>query len=126
MPQIIWVGQSGCLLPLLIIFNLFFGRAIFNSTYLWLGVEAALILIFIIKIHVYVKKINQQFRPEGRGLPSARQSHRPEGRGLPSARQSHRPKGRGLPSARQSHRPKGRGRVIDVEGKVVEGKDKLK
>ncbi len=65
MPQIIFSGQSGCLLPLLIIFNLLFGRAIFNSTYLWLGVEAVLILIFIIKIHIFAKKITQQFRQDG-------------------------------------------------------------
>ncbi|MDD5282402.1 MAG: hypothetical protein PHC37_03395 [Candidatus Omnitrophica bacterium] len=87
MPQIIWGGQTGCLLPSLIIFNLLFGRAIFNSTYIWLGVEAALIFIFIIKIHVFAHKIRQQLRPEGR---------------------------------------KPYGRVVDVEGKVVEEKSKLK
>ncbi|MBU0547278.1 MAG: hypothetical protein KJ710_02115 [Candidatus Omnitrophica bacterium] len=65
MPRIIWAGQSGCLLPLLIIFNLLFGRVIFNSTYLWLGIEAALIFIFIIKIHIFLKKISQQVGPEG-------------------------------------------------------------
>jgi hypothetical protein len=61
MPQIIWAGQSGCLLPLLIVFNLLFGRPIFNSTYLWLAVEAGLILIFIIKIHVFMQRIKQRF-----------------------------------------------------------------
>jgi len=95
MPRIIWAGQSGCLLPLLIIFNLFFGKLFFHSTAIWLGIEGVLIFLFILKIHLFVRKIS-------------RQSHRPQGRGLPSARQSHR------------------GRVIDVEGKVVEEKEKLK
>ncbi|OGX25804.1 MAG: hypothetical protein A3J51_04450 [Omnitrophica WOR_2 bacterium RIFCSPHIGHO2_02_FULL_45_21] len=31
------------------------------------------------------------YKPEGSGLPSDRQSHKPEGSGLPSDRQSHRP-----------------------------------
>lgn len=66
MPQFIWHGQSGCLLPMLIIFNLFFGKLIFNSTRLWLGVEAILILLFIIKIHFFARKISQQFRPKGK------------------------------------------------------------
>jgi predicted alpha/beta superfamily hydrolase len=70
MPQIIWGGQTGCLLPLLIIFNLLFGRAIFNSTSLWLGVEAALVLIFIIKIHLFMHKIKQHFSSGGRGSAS--------------------------------------------------------
>ena len=93
---IIWRGQSGCLLPLLIIFNLLFGRAIFNSTYLWLGVEALLVLLFIIKVHVFVRKITQQFRPKGNGSVSDSRSHRPDSK------------------------------VIDVEGEVVEEKQKQK
>ena len=71
MSQIIWAGQSGCLLPLLIMLNLMFGRAIFNSTYLWLGIEAALVLIFIIKIHVFLHKIKQHSSADG---------HKPYGR----------------------------------------------
>jgi len=65
MPQIIWGGQTGCLLPFLIIFNLLFGRAILNSTPLWLGVEGVLILIFIIKVYLFMRKIRQHFAPEG-------------------------------------------------------------
>lgn len=97
MPQIIWAGQTGCLLPLLIILNLLFGRAIFNSTYLWLGVEAALILIFIIKIHVFMQRIRQQIWPEGNGFVSNNKSHWSKGH---------------------------HSRVVDVEGKVVEEKKK--
>ncbi len=107
MPQVIWGGQSGCLLPLLIILNLMFGRAIFNSTYLWLGIEAALILIFIIKIHVFMQKISQQFWPEGKGSTSGTRTYS-NGRSAP------------LRSSR-SRRPEGdHGKVVDVEGKVVE------
>jgi len=99
MPQIIWSGQSGCLLPLLIILNLLFGRAIFNSTHLWLGVEAALILIFIIKMRIFMRKILRQFyQQQGNGLPPGSRSHRSGGP---------------------------QGGVIDVEGEVVEEKKKL-
>lgn len=66
MPKIIWSGNSGCLLPFLIIFNLFFGKAIFNSPRLWLGIEAILILIFILKINIMAQKIKQQFTSGGR------------------------------------------------------------
>lgn len=58
----VWMGNAGCLLPLLIIFNLFFGKLIFGSTGLWLGVEGVLILIFMLKIKIMVSRLNQQFR----------------------------------------------------------------
>ncbi len=59
----IWMGSSGCLLPFLIIFNLFFGKIIFGSVGLWLGVEALLILIFTLKIRQMVTGISRQFKP---------------------------------------------------------------
>lgn len=65
-PGFIWMGSSGCLLPLLIIFNLFFGRMIFNSTRLWLGIEAVLILLFIVKINTMTAKIRGQMRTPDR------------------------------------------------------------
>jgi len=58
----VWMGNAGCLFPLLIICNLFFGTLIFGSTGLWLGVEGILILIFMLKIKVMVSRLNQQFR----------------------------------------------------------------
>ncbi len=61
MPQLVFSGQTGCLLPLLIILNFLFGRPIFNSTYIWLGVEVVLILIFLVKIHIFAKNITKQF-----------------------------------------------------------------
>jgi len=60
----VWMGNTGCLLPVLIIFNLFFGRLIFESTGLWLGVEAVLVLIFIFKIKLLVSRISRQFKEQ--------------------------------------------------------------
>ena len=96
----VFTGQSGCLLPMLIMFNLFFGKLIFNSTRLWLGVEGVLVLLFIIKVYTFTRKIREQFSPQG----NLRQAHS----------QSHRSMDRG------------RGKVIDVEGEVVREKPKLK
>ena len=62
----VFTGQSGCLLPMFIIFNLFFGKLIFNSTRLWLGIEGILILLFIIKIHAFTRRISELARPESR------------------------------------------------------------
>jgi len=81
----VFTGQSGCLLPMLIILNLFFGKLIFSSTRLWLGVEGILVLLFIFKLRSFARKINAQFKPESR---------------------------------RQ-------GKIIDVQGEVVEEKQKL-
>lgn len=96
----VFTGQSGCLLPMLIVLNLFFGKLIFDSTRLWLGIEAILILLFIIKVHAFTRKISEQLWPSGH----LRQSHG------------------------QSHESgeRGRGKVVDVEGEVVEEKQKLK
>lgn len=96
MPQFIWIGNSGCLLPLLIIFNLFFGRLIFNSTRLWLSVEAILILIFIIRINIIARKISRQFDRQGGGFASSGQNHKPKAD------------------------------VVDIQGHIVEEEKKLK
>lgn len=92
----IWMGSWGCLLPLLIIFNLFFGKFIFNSTGLWLGIEAVLVLIFMLKIKFMFSRICQQFRAAGSGLVSDRQSDKPQGK------------------------------VVDIQGQVVEDGKELK
>jgi len=94
--KFVWMGSSGCLLPFLIIFNLFFGKLIFGSTRLWLGVEAILIFLFILKINLIARKVDQQVR----GFASASKSH--------------------------GQNYKVQGSVIDVEGHVVEEKKKLK
>lgn len=72
----VFTGQSGCLLPMLIIFNLFFGKLIFNSTRLWLSVEGILVLLFIIKIYAFTRKISEQFSSEGRDS----QNHKSQGK----------------------------------------------
>ncbi|MCG2713374.1 MAG: hypothetical protein L6308_00800 [Candidatus Omnitrophica bacterium] len=90
---------------MLIILNLFFGKLIFESTRLWLGVEAILILLFIIKIHAFIRRISKQLRSEGGGLASGRQSQRQADGGSVSRHD--------------------RGKVIDIKGEVVEEKQKL-
>jgi hypothetical protein len=59
--EFVWLGSSGCLLPFLIIFNLLFGRFIFGSVLVWLGVEILLILIFGLKIRMLARKISRKF-----------------------------------------------------------------
>jgi len=92
--RFVWIGSSGCFLPFLIIFNLFFGRFIFNSARLWLGIEAILILLFILSINIMARKIAQQ----GRGLASNGQSH-------------------GQQFGQQGRRPDSK--VVDIQGQVV-------
>ena len=48
--------SSGCLLPFLIIFNLFFGRLFFNTLH-WLAIEGILIVIFVVYAHVFSRRI---------------------------------------------------------------------
>lgn len=96
----LFTGQSGCLLPMLIMLNLFFGKLIFSSTRLWLGIEGVLVLLFIIKIHAFTRKISEQLRSGSIDLSSDSQNHRTQSR----------------------HR----GEVVDVEGEIVEEKHKLK
>lgn len=75
MPQFVWTNSSGCLLPFLIIFNLLFGKPIFGSTRLWLGIEGILILIFILKVHILARRIGQQFNQS-----HGQQNYKPRGK----------------------------------------------
>lgn len=59
MPQVFWGAQSGCLLPFLIIMNFIFGRPFFNSSSLWLGVEAVLVVLFFVQLYVSALKIRR-------------------------------------------------------------------
>jgi len=52
---------------MLIMLNLFFGKLIFNSTRLWLSVEGILVLLFIIKILSFTRKISELISPGDRG-----------------------------------------------------------
>ena len=59
MRSIILLGRMGCLLPFLIIFNLFFGWMFFGFLF-WALIEIALILIFILVSLLTAKKIFRQ------------------------------------------------------------------
>jgi len=52
----LFYGRSGCLLPLLIIFNLLWGWIFLKPRY-WLLLEAILILLFIINTYIIARKI---------------------------------------------------------------------
>lgn len=96
----VFSSQSGCLLPTLIIFNLFFGRFIFNTTGLWLSIEGILVLLFMIKVYIFTRKITKQLWPNGYGSASGSRNSRPAGGN--------------------------QGQVVDVESEVIEEKHKLK
>lgn len=53
--------NSGCLLPFLVIFNLFFGR-IFFSFRAWVAVEGILIIIFLANSYIFSKRIMNSVR----------------------------------------------------------------
>ena len=47
---------NGCLLPLLIVLNFFFGRLIFKTGQ-WLAVEGVLILLFLLSSYIMTRRI---------------------------------------------------------------------
>jgi len=53
------IAYSGCLLPLLIVLNLFFGRLFFKTS-AWLAIEGVLILLFLLNSYISFRRI---FRP---------------------------------------------------------------
>jgi hypothetical protein len=56
------IRSNGCLLPLLIILNLFFGR-IFFSLKLWLAIEGVLIALFIINSYIFTRQFFSVAKP---------------------------------------------------------------
>lgn len=78
----LFISQSGCLLPMLILFNFFFGWMFFLPA-IWLGLEAALVLLFIINSYIFSKRVSGFFTDK-------------------------------------------KSNVIDVEGKVMEEREKIK
>ena len=56
----IFFSRTGCLLPLLIILNLFFGWLIFEPRY-WLIIEAILLFLFMANTYVIGRKIFSSF-----------------------------------------------------------------
>lgn len=73
--------NSGCLLPFLIILNLFFGR-LFFSFRTWLAVGGVLIILFLVNSYIFSRRIINSVRRKDN--------------------------------------------VIDVEGEVIQDRDKLK
>ena len=53
----IFFSRTGCLLPLLIILNLFFGWMFFKPI-IWLSMEGILILLFIINSYILTRRIS--------------------------------------------------------------------
>jgi hypothetical protein len=53
--------NSGCLLPFLIIFNLFFGRLFFNFR-TWLVVGGVLIILFLVNSYIFSRRIIKSVR----------------------------------------------------------------
>lgn len=54
--SIFFVQQTGCLLPFLIVFNLFFGWMFFRPLP-WLLIEVVLVLLFILNVRMMIRKI---------------------------------------------------------------------
>jgi len=57
-----FINQTGCLLPLLITFNFFFGWMFFKPL-TWLCVGGILILLFILNSYIFAKRI-RRFSPK--------------------------------------------------------------
>lgn len=92
----IFFSRTGCLLPLLIILNLFFGW-IFLRLHYWLLTELILILLFVINGYIITRKINAFASKHDTEVPTFRSN--------------------------VFKRKVLKDNVIDVEGKVVEDKE---
>ncbi|MDD4899572.1 MAG: hypothetical protein PHT31_05955 [Candidatus Omnitrophica bacterium] len=53
----VFFSQTGCFLPFLIIFNLFFGWLFLRPLY-WLGLEGVLILLFLLNAAIFSRKLS--------------------------------------------------------------------
>lgn len=56
MKSFVFLSRSGCLLPFLIVFNLFFGWLFLKPTH-WLLLEFILILLFALNAYLLTRKI---------------------------------------------------------------------
>jgi hypothetical protein len=56
MKSIFFVSQTGCLLPLFILFNLFFGWMFFKP-FTWVLIEGALILLFMLNSYILARQV---------------------------------------------------------------------
>jgi len=56
MRNFILISQAGCILPVLIVFNLFFGLFFFKPLY-WILFEGVLIVLFILNSVIFTRKM---------------------------------------------------------------------
>lgn len=52
----VYIAHAGCLLPILLIFNLLFGWLIFNPL-TWIGIELILFLSFVLSSYIFARFI---------------------------------------------------------------------
>ncbi len=57
MKSVFFISQTGCLLPVLILFNLFFGW-LFFPPFFWLSLEGILILLFFINSYILIRRVS--------------------------------------------------------------------
>jgi len=61
----IFISQTGCILPLMIILNLFFGWIFFKPA-IWLLVGAILILLFTINSYLFIRRVRNLSPKKGK------------------------------------------------------------
>jgi len=55
------ISYNGCLLPLLIVLNLFFGQFFFKTNQ-WLAIEGILILLFLFNSYIVTRRVKSAQR----------------------------------------------------------------
>jgi hypothetical protein len=56
-----FIGCSGCLIPLLIILNLFFGRLFFSASQ-WLAIEGLLLVLLLFGSYINLRRFSSSNR----------------------------------------------------------------
>lgn len=57
MRSVFFISQTGCLLPIIILFNLFFGWMFFPAR-AWLFIEGILIILFFINSFIFLRRVS--------------------------------------------------------------------
>jgi len=57
MRSVFFFSQSGCLLPILLMFNLFFGW-LFFAPLIWLSIEGILLVLFFVNSLILLRRIS--------------------------------------------------------------------
>lgn len=61
------IRSNGCLLPSLIVLNLFFGRIFFSVKH-WLIIEGVLILLFMLSAYIFTRRFFSDSTPKRRNV----------------------------------------------------------